>query len=110
MKPKALTEHEDGLLEYLEDIIGSNRLLEPIKKAEEVVEKLTEQRQEKLNRLRVAEREKESLDGPRKEAEAWVSAEAERLECGALLAQSEAARNHAALGPLEEENKVLQSH
>ena len=25
MKPKALTEHEDGFLEYLEDIIGSNQ-------------------------------------------------------------------------------------
>jgi hypothetical protein len=27
MKPKGQTEHEDGLLEYLEDIIGSNRYL-----------------------------------------------------------------------------------
>lgn len=30
MKPKALTPHEEGLLEYLEDIIGSNRFVEPI--------------------------------------------------------------------------------
>jgi len=110
MKPKALTEHEDGLLEYLEDIIGSNRLLEPIKKAEEVVEKLTEQRQEKLNRLRVAEREKEALDGPRKEAEAWVSAEAERLELQSLLSQAEAIRSKKNLGKLEEEHKELMSH
>lgn len=110
MKPKALTPHEDGLLEYLEDIIGSNRFLEPIEQSEAVVEKLTEQRQEKLNRLRVAEREKESLDGPRKEAEAWVSAEAERLELQSLLAQSEARRSHASLSGLEEEHKVLQGH
>lgn len=27
MKPKALTPHEEGLLEYLEDIIGSNRFV-----------------------------------------------------------------------------------
>lgn len=26
MKPKALTENDDGMLEYLEDIIGSSRL------------------------------------------------------------------------------------
>lgn len=26
MKPKAPTEHEDGLLEYLEDIIGTSRV------------------------------------------------------------------------------------
>jgi structural maintenance of chromosome 4 len=30
MKPKGQTPHEDGLLEYLEDIIGSNRYLEQI--------------------------------------------------------------------------------
>lgn len=30
MKPKGLTIHEDGLLEYLEDIIGSNRFLQDI--------------------------------------------------------------------------------
>jgi len=110
MKPKALTPHEDGLLEYLEDIVGSNRLVEPIEQAEGIVEKLTEQRQEKLNRLRVAEREKESLDGPRKEAETWVCAEAERLELQSLLSQSEVKRCDANLGSLEEEHKVLQSH
>lgn len=30
MKPKAQTEHETGLLEYLEDIIGTNRFIEPL--------------------------------------------------------------------------------
>lgn len=110
MKPKALTPHEDGLLEYLEDIIGSNRLLEPIEKAESELEKLTEQRQEKLNRLRVAEREKEALDGPRKEAEAWVSAEAERLELQSLLSQAEGVRSKKNLKELEAQHKELQSH
>jgi len=110
MKPKALTQHEDGLLEYLEDIIGSNRLVEMIEKAEEIVDQLTEQRTERLNRLRLAERERESLDGPRKEAEAWVSAEGERLELQALVSQAEARRSHAGVKDLEEEHKVLQSH
>merc|ERR1719336_2361395 len=87
MKPKALTPHEEGLLDYLEDLIGSNRYVEPIEVAEGEVEQLTEHRQEKLNRLRVAEREKESLDGPRQEAETWVHAESERLELQALLSQ-----------------------
>eukprot|EP00933_Yihiella_yeosuensis_P081234 TRINITY_DN94799_c0_g1_i1.p1 TRINITY_DN94799_c0_g1~~TRINITY_DN94799_c0_g1_i1.p1 ORF type:complete len:1355 (-),score=482.33 TRINITY_DN94799_c0_g1_i1:302-4366(-) len=110
MKPKALTPHEEGLLEYLEDIIGSNRLLEPIEQIEQVVEKLSEQRTEKLNRLRVAERDKDSLDGPRKEAEAWVTAEAERLELVSLLSQSEAIKSKKNLKGLEEEHKVLQAH
>mmetsp|Transcript_50633 Transcript_50633/g.147258 ORF Transcript_50633/g.147258 Transcript_50633/m.147258 type:complete len:1378 (-) Transcript_50633:296-4429(-) len=110
MKPKALTPHEDGLLEYLEDIIGSNRLVEPIEEAEKAMEKLTETRQEKLNRLRVSEREREGLDGPRREAEAWVTAEAERLELLALVSQSEAKKSHSSLAGLEAEQKELQKH
>ena len=30
MKPKALTPHETGLLEYLEDIIGTDKYVEQI--------------------------------------------------------------------------------
>jgi structural maintenance of chromosome 4 len=33
MKPKAATEHEDGLLEYLKDIIGTSKYKEPIDEA-----------------------------------------------------------------------------
>jgi len=44
----------------LEDIIGSNRHIEPINEQVGVVDQLTETRQEKLNRLRLAEREKEA--------------------------------------------------
>lgn len=110
MKPKAPNEHEDGLLEYLEDIIGSNRHIEPINEKMQVVDQLTETRQEKLNRLRHAEREKEALDGPRKEAEAWVTAEAERLEVQSLVAQFEAQSCQAGLVGLEEEHEKLKAH
>ena len=63
---------EDGLLEYLEDIIGSNSYVENIEKASEVVEEKAEARGEKLNRLKVTENELSSLDGPKREAEAFV--------------------------------------
>ena len=33
MKPKAPTPHETGMLEYLEDIIGSNRFVDDIEAA-----------------------------------------------------------------------------
>lgn len=110
MKPKAQSPHEDGLLEYLEDIIGSNRLVEPIQQADVELERLTEQRQERLNRLRLAERERDSLDGPRREAEAWISSEAERLELQSLLAQSEAQKSHSGVASLEKEHLKLQGH
>lgn len=61
MKAKAQNEHEDGLLEYLEDIIGTTRYKQPIEEASLEVEALNEQRGEKMNRLRVVEREKAAL-------------------------------------------------
>ena len=48
MKPKALTEHEDGMLEFLEDIIGSSRFMEPIEVLGRRVEELNELRGEKV--------------------------------------------------------------
>lgn len=48
MKPKALTPHEEGLLEYLEDIIGSDRFLEAAEEAAKSVEALSEKRVEKV--------------------------------------------------------------
>lgn len=50
MKPKGLTEHEDGLLEYLEDIIGSDRFVEAAEEAAKKVEELSDQRTEKVHR------------------------------------------------------------
>mmetsp|Transcript_152515 Transcript_152515/g.280686 ORF Transcript_152515/g.280686 Transcript_152515/m.280686 type:complete len:1343 (-) Transcript_152515:70-4098(-) len=108
MKPKALGPHEDGLLEYLEDIIGSNRHIEPIEQTHGLVERLSEQRQEKLDRLRKSERERESLDGPRREAEAWVNSEAERLQFDALVAQLEMQKRSDSMEKLQHQNKSLE--
>jgi structural maintenance of chromosome 4 len=85
MKPKAQNPHETGLLEYLEDIIGTNVYVEHIENwAKKVfplprltrprsrlvffadsaaqLEELNEERTEKLNRVRVVEKEKEALE------------------------------------------------
>lgn len=48
MKPKGQNEHDEGMLEYLEDIIGSERLKEPIQVLCRRVELLNEQRGEKV--------------------------------------------------------------
>merc|ERR1719322_228707 len=42
MKPKATNVNETGLLEYLEDIIGSNRYVEEITQLERVLEECNE--------------------------------------------------------------------
>lgn len=48
MKSKGQTEHDEGMLEYLEDIIGSCRLKEPIQTLARRIELLNEQRGEKV--------------------------------------------------------------
>uniref|UniRef100_A0A0M3IP22 SMC_N domain-containing protein n=1 Tax=Ascaris lumbricoides TaxID=6252 RepID=A0A0M3IP22_ASCLU len=64
MKPKALTENDDGMLEYLEDIIGSSRLKIPIEKLQKKIESLQEERTAQLTRVKMAEKEKNELEGP----------------------------------------------
>ena len=48
MKPKAPNEHEDGMLEYMEDIIGTNVYKQPIEELTLKVEELNDVRGEKV--------------------------------------------------------------
>jgi len=48
MKPKAASEHEDGMLEFLEDIVGSSRFQQPISVLSRRVDELNELRGEKV--------------------------------------------------------------
>ncbi|KAK7540679.1 putative nuclear condensin complex subunit Smc4 [Phyllosticta citribraziliensis] len=77
MKPKAPNEHEDGLLEYLEDIIGTSKYKAPIEEAATEVERLNEVCQEKHNRVQHVEREKDSLEDKKNKALAYVRDENE---------------------------------
>ena len=51
MKAKAQNENETGLLEYLEDIIGSNKHVQRINELDKDVEAREEERREKLTRV-----------------------------------------------------------
>lgn len=51
MKPKGQNENDDGMLEFLEDIIGSNRFKEPIEILAKRVETLNELRGEKVQMI-----------------------------------------------------------
>ncbi|XP_044535971.1 structural maintenance of chromosomes protein 4-like [Gracilinanus agilis] len=62
MKPKGQSEHDEGMLEYLEDIIGSGRLKEPIEVLSQRLDVLTEEREEKLKRVKIVEKEREYLE------------------------------------------------
>mmetsp|Transcript_10732 Transcript_10732/g.16868 ORF Transcript_10732/g.16868 Transcript_10732/m.16868 type:complete len:1150 (-) Transcript_10732:83-3532(-) len=77
MSPKGKNENDEGLLEYLEDIIGSSKFVEATNEAFGKVEALTEVRQEKLNRVKAVEKEKDNLEGAKQEAEALLAKERE---------------------------------
>jgi structural maintenance of chromosome 4 len=87
MKPKGTNEHDEGLLEYLEDIIGTSKYKEPIEEALGKMDALTEARQEKLNRLKITEREKNSLEKEKKEAEAYLRLQNEGVRAKSRLYQ-----------------------
>ena len=78
MPPKGKADgNDEGLLEYLEDIIGSNKYVERANLAAARVEQLGEVRQERLNRVKAAEKEKDSLSGAKAEAESLVNKDRE---------------------------------
>lgn len=72
MKPKAGNEHEDGLLEYLEDIIGTSKYKNPIEEAATEVEALNEICMEKSGRVQHVEKEKNSLEDKKNKALAYI--------------------------------------
>ena len=68
MPPKARNENETGMLEYLEDIIGSNRLIEKIEESGKEVDVLNEERGQKVNKLKIVEKERANLSSAKEEA------------------------------------------
>lgn len=77
MRAKAQTPHEVGLLEYLEDIIGSNKYVEAIEESGQNVDQLNETRNERLNRVKAVEKEKNNLEGSKAEAEKYLEKDQE---------------------------------
>lgn len=69
MKPKGTTANEEGLLEYLEDIIGSNQFVAPIAAAATDLEAATAEHDAALVRAHFAEGELRKLAALRDEAE-----------------------------------------
>jgi structural maintenance of chromosome 4 len=58
-----------------------------LEKITALVEQLSEERNEKLNRVKIVEREKEDLEGPMKEAVAYVKVENEMTKIRNVVCQ-----------------------
>ncbi|CEJ02240.1 Putative Structural maintenance of chromosomes protein [Rhizopus microsporus] len=77
MKPKAKDNNDDGLLEYLEDIIGTSKYKAPIEEASVRLEALNEIRGEKVGRVKYVSRELASMEEKKAEAENYLENENE---------------------------------
>ncbi|KAF2752224.1 RecF/RecN/SMC protein [Sporormia fimetaria CBS 119925] len=80
MKAKAGNEHEDGLLEYLEDVIGTSKYKTPIEESAAKFEELNEICMEKSSRVKHVEKEKSGLEDKKNKALAYIRDENE-LAC-----------------------------
>jgi structural maintenance of chromosome 4 len=88
MAPKAKDENSSGgLLEYLEDMIGSHQYVPATEEAAGKVEECSQQRQEALGRLQAVSREKEGLQSAQQEALALLHAEQQLRAAQHLFAQ-----------------------
>lgn len=87
MKPKAAGEHDDGLLEYLEDIIGTSKYKTPIEEAVVELENLNEVCVEKQGRVQHVEKEKNGLEDKKNKAIAFIRQENELAEKQSALYQ-----------------------
>lgn len=101
MKPKAERENDDGLLEYLEDIIGTSGYKVTIEEAYEKIEEYNEICQEKEHRFGIVEKERIALEPEKDQALEFLSQEKKLLENQSLLYQYEIHRSKRKITEIE---------
>ncbi|OVA16089.1 RecF/RecN/SMC [Macleaya cordata] len=96
MKPKAQGPHDEGFLEYLEDIIGTDKYVEKIEESYKQLESLNEKRSGVVQMVKLAEKERDSLEDVKNEAEAYMLKELSLLKWreNATILASEDATSH----------------
>ncbi|CAK0785709.1 hypothetical protein CVIRNUC_008920 [Coccomyxa viridis] len=87
MKPIAQGPHDTGLLEYLEDIIGTDKYKPQLQEGSKKLEELSEARQGVLAKVKAAERDRDGLEGAKTVAEAYLGKERECAVAHASLYQ-----------------------
>ena len=118
MKPKAANEHDDGLLEYLEDIIGTSKYKSPIEESAAETETFNEVCLEKNNRVQHVEKEKNGLEDKKNKALAYIKDENDLASKQSALYQIYVAEcgdniqvTDEAIGQIQEQlNGELQQH
>ena len=109
MKPKAQHDSDDGLLEYLEDIIGTSKYKQPIEESATQVEELNEICVEKSTRVQHVEKEKNSLEDKKEAALEFIRNENELTMRKSALYQIHIADSTANINVTAEMTTQLQA-
>ncbi|KAI9222728.1 RecF/RecN/SMC [Blastocladiella britannica] len=110
MKPRGTGDADDGLLEYLEDIIGTAQYKAPLATARRELDALSDARTAAVARVRLVELEVAALADGRAAAESYLKAEAQVRRAQARIARHHARRHRhgaAAAGAAADEARRL---
>lgn len=107
MRPKAEKEGEDGLLEYLEDIIGTAKYKPLIEQNMLEIEALNEICMEKENRFQIVDKEKNSLEAGKEEALEFLEKEKNLTLLRSQLVQYQLLQNNSKLSSTLEKVTTL---
>ncbi|KAL3378731.1 hypothetical protein AABB24_004580 [Solanum stoloniferum] len=80
MKPRGQGPHDEGFLEYLEDIIGTEKYVEKIEESFKQLESLNERRSGVVQMVKLAEKERDNLEGVKNDAEGYMLKELSLLK------------------------------
>lgn len=89
MKPKASGEYDEGLLEYLEDIIGTSAYVSLIEDAAKKHEQLVINENEAFSKFKFLQKEKEDCEKAKNDVINLINEENEHIQSQALLLQIE---------------------
>jgi len=110
MKPKGVNPGDEGLLEYMEDIIGTNQYVEPIEEAGKKLEELNEKRGGMVSRLTLVEKEKDALEIVKNEAELFLQKEKDLLQAKSISLQLEVMETRKVMAEMSENRVGLQTN
>lgn len=110
MKPKAQGPHDEGFLEYFEDIIGTNKYVEKIEESSKQLEALNEKRSGVVQMVKLAEKERDSLEDVKNEAEAYMLKELSLLKWQEKATKLAAEDNNAKLAELQNNLSSLEEN
>jgi len=89
MKPKGMAPNEIGLLEYLEDVIGTDRYKEAIETREKAIEIKEEEKSQKESKLKDVRKQLLELEDPKNKAIEFIKKEKMRFAADNLVQQIE---------------------